>query len=46
MALPKLSKEFDYQSFDCGIDSFNNYQKQILGTKNFLTFMPNLDLKS
>lgn len=27
MALPKLTKEFDYQSFDCGIESFNNYLK-------------------
>ena len=27
MALPKLTKNFDYLSFDCGIESFNNYLK-------------------
>ena len=27
MALPNLTKDFNYQSFDCGIDSFNNYLK-------------------
>ena len=27
MALPKLSKDFDCLSFDCGIESFNNYLK-------------------
>ena len=27
MALPKLAKNFDYLSFDCGIESFNNYLK-------------------
>jgi len=27
MALPKLSKEFDYNSFNCEIASFNNYLK-------------------
>jgi GNAT superfamily N-acetyltransferase len=27
MALPKLTKDYDYLSFDCGIESFNNYLK-------------------
>jgi len=27
MALPKLTKDFNYLSFDCGIESFNNYLK-------------------
>ena len=27
MALPKLTKGFDYLSFNCGIESFNNYLK-------------------
>jgi len=28
MALPKLSREFDYSSFDCGVESFNNYLRK------------------
>ena len=28
MALPKLSRNFHYSSFDCGVESFNNYLKK------------------
>ena len=28
MALPKLNRNFDYSSFNCGVETFNNYLKK------------------
>ena len=47
MALPKLNKEFNFNSFDCGIESFNNYLKKLIfDTNPFLISIPPLVSKS